>query len=88
MAYKLNPFTGKFDIDSNSFAKVVSALPGSAATGTLRYLTTNSTLYIYNGGWVAIGSGTPVPPTPGAYIPLGTVMGPGFFMFMTYANDQ
>lgn len=38
--------------------QIVSALPASAANGSMVFLTSDSTLYVYNNGWIALsGSG-------------------------------
>lgn len=59
MSWKFNPFTGSLDQVNDLYKGASSAAPASPITGTMYYDTDDATLYVYDGGWVAIGSGTP-----------------------------
>ena len=62
MSWKFNPFTNELDYyEPSLYQGALSAAPASPVTGTMYYDTDDATLYVYDGGWVAIGSGTPAP---------------------------
>lgn len=59
MSYKFNPFTGNLDIVNDLYSGASSSAPSSPRDGSMYFDTDDSTLYVYYGGWIAIGSGTP-----------------------------
>ncbi len=50
MAWKFNPFTGKFDLDTNSFRGVSVSPPSSPETGWTYIDSTDHGFYIYYSG--------------------------------------
>jgi len=57
MSWKFNPFTGALDLINDLYKGALSAAPSSPSAGTMYFDTDDSTLYVYFGGWVAIGTG-------------------------------
>lgn len=58
MAYTFNPFTGNLDYYEKYKVPIYSSVP-SGTNGDLYFNSSDSTLYIYYGSWIALGSGTP-----------------------------
>lgn len=59
MSYTFNPFTGNLDYFEKFRVPIYSADPSSGVDGDLYYNSSDGNLYIYYGGWIALGSGTP-----------------------------
>lgn len=56
---KFNPFTVQLDWVNDLYKGALSSAPSNPSDGWMYFNTTDSTLYVYYGGWIAIGSGTP-----------------------------
>ena len=73
MGWVFNPFTGNFDAINDLYRGALGSAPSNPGDGWMYFNTGDSTLYVYYGGWISIGSGTPPPSSTQRQLEDGTL---------------
>lgn len=73
MRLVFNPLTGALDYIDNLYLGALSSAPSTTVPGSMYFNTVDSTLYVYYGGWISIGSGTPPPSSTQRQLEDGTL---------------